>query len=96
MEVKDNRNISGYLLIYHPKKHDYNISKKCDKKYEAKYAMFVYFCYVGMEFEKFKVTIVKQWAIYRTSANFLTPKFSQNVVLGLNINIRQKSGKAYF
>ena len=51
MEVKDNRNISGNSLIYHPKKH---------KNDEAKYAMFVYFCYVGMEFEKFKVTIVKQ------------------------------------
>ena len=56
--------------------------------------MFVYFCYVGMEFEN--VTIVKQYAIYSISTNFLTPKFSQNVVLGLNINIRQKSGKYIF
>ena len=34
--------------------------RKCEKNYEAKSAIFVYFWYFGMEFEKFKVTIVKQ------------------------------------
>ena len=49
-----------------------------------------------MEFEKFKVTIVRQYAIYSTPPNILTPKISRNVVIGLKINIRQKSGKNIF
>ena len=42
---------SGNLCIYIP---------RCDKQYEAKHAMFVYFCYFVMESEKSVVTIVKQ------------------------------------
>ena len=60
MEVKDNRNISGNLLIYLPKKQDLNISKKCNKIYEAKDAIFAHCCNFVMESEKLKITIVKQ------------------------------------
>ena len=47
-------NISGNLLIYLPKK------EECIKNDDAKYTIFVYFSYFFLEFEKFKVTIVKQ------------------------------------
>ena len=57
---KINRNASGNLLIYLPKKQDYIISKKCNKIYEAKDAIFVYFCYFVKGSEKFERTIVKQ------------------------------------
>ena len=57
---------------------------------------YVYFCYFVMESGKFEMTLVRQLPIYSTSANLSTLKLSQNVVLGLNINIRQKSKKTNF
>ena len=60
MEVKDNRNTAVICLFIFRRNKTIILRKKCNQIYEAKDAIFVYFCYFVMESEKFDMTIVRQ------------------------------------
>ena len=60
MEVKVSRKAVVICLFIFRRNKTRIFRRKSDKNYEAKHAMFVYFCYFAMETEKFVVAIAKQ------------------------------------
>ena len=77
MEVKitEHKPLFAYLSSEEARHFRRKYGKNCEVRHVCLILLFWY----GIR--KFKVTIVKQKAIYSISANILTPKISQNVVL---------------